>query len=125
MLARGDQTLVRAFPATAARPVALLRGARGSATVELFGEIDLLTAVGFASAVRAVAPTGMTLDVIDLTAVSFFDCAGVNVLAEALRSYPGLTVVGARPLTKTVLHLTGVHPLFADRYPLAEAVLTP
>jgi anti-anti-sigma factor len=80
--------------------------------VAVVGEVDLTTAPvlrnGLLRVVRELRPE--VLDV-DLTAVTFLDCAGVGALAHvrraALRATCEVRITNPRPVVRRVLDLTG------------------
>jgi anti-sigma B factor antagonist len=92
-------------------PFSANRGRRTPSTVFIHGEVDRSTAPEMATCVRHVMaqnPKRLTLDLADM---SFMDCAGLSVIAYALRESPdGFEVVlrHPRPLTRTVLEITGM-----------------
>jgi anti-anti-sigma factor len=95
-------------------PFSANRGRRTPSTVFVHGEVDIATAPVMAESVRVVmaeSPKRLTLDLADM---SFMDCSGVSVIAHVLRESPqGFEVVlrHPRPLTRTVLEITGMDGL--------------
>ncbi|WP_279635744.1 STAS domain-containing protein [Micromonospora inaquosa] len=90
--------------------------------LEVVGEIDMATADHVYAVVEAtLAADHPTQLVIDLTAVTFLDCAGIRALISAQRAASdratNLRVVGASRHIQRVLHLTGVQDLLAGTNP--------
>lgn len=92
---------------------------RGQAAVlRVAGEIDLLSAPDFEEVVDTVLAEGPEVLVVDLSAVTFFCSAGLQVLAAAHRKLAerALRVVSVSPVTSGPLTTTGldtwigVHP---------------
>lgn len=83
----------------------------GAAEVRVTGDIDLLSARLLSDTLQMLAGTGRRRVRLDLAAVSFCDCAGLRVLLAGhavLRAAGGaLTLTGASPLVRRLLHLTG------------------
>jgi anti-sigma B factor antagonist len=81
--------------------------------VRLSGELDLVTAPGFADALRS-ANSEIVIDCSDLR---FLDASGLGVLAQASeraeRDGHSLMVVNARPLAQRVFEVTGLGHLLA------------
>jgi anti-sigma B factor antagonist len=93
------------------RPFSANIGRRSPSTVFVHGEVDIATA----PALRAVV--GLVLDqqpdrlTLDLSDAIFMDCAGVSVIAYALRETPdGFEVIIRRPrqLVRKVLEILGM-----------------
>ncbi len=84
----------------------------GTVLVRPCGELDVATAPRMEGALRALIGEHWAL-VLDLSAVSFADCAGLRPVREALRagshSLTRVTVCGARPTVQRVLDLTQMH----------------
>ena len=109
-----------ADPGDEASPLTVEVDDRGdTAVLRARGEIDLLTVAELRGAVDAWLPSGVDTVVLDLRGVSFVDCAGVGMLADArrrarlhgvaLRIEPGRSVARVAGL----LDLTGalgLHP---------------
>jgi anti-anti-sigma factor len=92
-------------------PFSANMGRRTPSTVFIHGEVDVTTAPEMAICIRQVMaqhPRRLTLDFADM---GFMDCAGVSVIAFALRESPdGFEVVLRHPraLTRTLLEITGM-----------------
>jgi len=93
------------------RPFSANLGRRSPTTVFVHGEVDVATASVMAARVRHVIdqnPKRLTLDLADM---SFMDCAGVSVIAYAVREALGrfeVVLRHPRRSTRTVLELTGM-----------------
>jgi anti-sigma B factor antagonist len=73
-----------ADPADEVTPLTVDVDDRGdTAVLRARGEVDLLTVADLRGALDAWLPTGVGTVVIDLRGVSFVDCAGVGMLADA------------------------------------------
>ncbi len=84
----------------------------GTVLVRPSGELDALTAPQLARVLDGVMAHPATV-VLDLSAVSFVDCAGLAPIRRALAGGPDtnpMRVVGARPKVDRVLHLSGLKP---------------
>jgi anti-anti-sigma factor len=83
-------------------------------TVRLRGELDLATAPVLAATVRPYAREGCRELVVDVSELTFLDCAGITVLVEladalAAQQPPGRVVVrNPVPIVRRVLDITGV-----------------
>ncbi|MER6115909.1 STAS domain-containing protein [Streptomyces sp. NPDC001743] len=91
----------------------------GIARVTLAGELDLDSAPAVLEAVSACLEEEATSLCLDLTGVSFCDCAGLSSLYRArtavLRAGADLTVEGVGPQLGRLLHLIGAEELFTGR----------
>jgi anti-sigma B factor antagonist len=88
----------------------------GTVTLRPSGELDLATAPVLEQALDRVLDGGHVV-VLDLSGLTFADCAGLEPVRWALRRSPSdrIRLVGARPLVERVLALTGVQePLNVD-----------
>ena len=75
-----------ADPADGAAPLTVDVDDRGdTAVLRARGEVDLLTVADLRAVVDAWLPSGVRTIVLDLRDVSFVDCAGVGMLADARR----------------------------------------
>jgi anti-anti-sigma factor len=94
--------------------------AGGVCVVVLQGEIDLATAGEIDDAVRSLLAPGRCSRIrVDLSAVTFLDCAGVRALLEARRqaARKGVEfgIVHAHDGPRKVLMLTGVYGYLRER----------
>lgn len=101
----------------------------GHTVLALRGEIDIATAVEVFPCLEAVTSPYEPRVVIDLTAVTFFDCSGLRLLSTARRRvaarHGSLTVVCPHPFTLRVLALSGLGAGLHVVPTLKEAVLAP
>ncbi|WP_229070898.1 STAS domain-containing protein [Actinoplanes sp. DH11] len=93
-------------------PVVRAHRTGGQQTLYPIGELDAVVADHFEVMVAtALADDRLTGVVVDLSAVTFLDCAGIGALIAgrhaALRSAKAFDVVGANGLPRRVLELTG------------------
>lgn len=83
--------------------------------VAISGDLDVTTAEALAQQLAEIAglrPTGL---VIDLSAVSYLDCAAARQLAGAqavLAVGEPLVLVGVQPVVRRLLEVTGLAELF-------------
>ena len=86
--------------------------AQGRATVRPAGELDLASAPTLWSALAELVTGGHRAVVMDLSRVTFSDCAGLRPVRRAMRQARGLgTVIELRdpaPAVRRVLDLTGL-----------------
>jgi len=87
-------------------------GAPPSALIRVEGEIDLSTAPEVRSAIAHAVDDGCRDIRVDLSGVSFMDCAGVNALLWC-RKHAGsaegrLSLARVSPSAARILHLTGL-----------------
>jgi len=92
----------------------------GVCVVALQGEIDLATAGGIVDAVRSALATARCSRIrVDMSAVTFLDCAGVRALLDARRQAERqgvpLGIVHAHHGPRKVLMLTGVYGYLRER----------
>ncbi|MEU2394645.1 STAS domain-containing protein [Streptomyces sp. NPDC007369] len=86
----------------------------GGAAVSVSGEIDMASAMHLEQALTAVMAgcENRGLIMLDLSAVRFCDCSGLNVLLRARHAHRLLVVTAAsRPVTR-LLEVTGTAALF-------------
>ena len=86
-----------------------VRAEGGRAVLAVGGEVDVATAERFRSALLEAQRSPRVL--VDLSAVTFIDSAGVNALVGAYHRVPAggeLRVVGLRPNVRRVLEITGL-----------------
>ncbi|MFG2916118.1 STAS domain-containing protein [Kitasatospora sp. NPDC048298] len=95
--------------------------ANGWTVVPLSGDLDDFSAREVRHLLDALADTGTTRVVVDLTAVDFLDSTGLNVLIGAARRVRGeqgtLRLAGAVPRVRDLVELSGVAtvlPLYPD-----------
>jgi anti-anti-sigma factor len=77
------------------------------------GDLDVMTAPQLSRALDSVAVVGAGTVVVDLSRVTFVDCAGLAPIRRALAAEPGrmrLRLVGAPPRVDRVMRLTGLRP---------------
>jgi anti-anti-sigma factor len=77
------------------------------------GEIDISTVEVLRTALTAAAEAAAQVH-IDLSHVSFCDCAGVNVLLAARRAHPATVVIEASPMVRQLFDLTDVTDLLTS-----------
>jgi len=83
----------------------------GAVVVEAHGELDVLSAPAFRSAMADAAATGRPIVVVDLTHVQFVDSAGLAVVFGAQRSLPvsqRMTLANVPDRMRRMLRLAGV-----------------
>jgi len=96
----------------------------GVCVLQASGEIDMATSTQFAAALTKALTPGATL-LLDLSAVSFMDSQGLNVLLTAAR---GVEAIGARfsivasPAVSRVLEITGAGLALDVRLDRTEAI---
>jgi anti-anti-sigma factor len=104
-------------------PISYSLNGHGAATIRIAGELDLaagdlvLEAVAVAL-VATTRPTGGEAEVqLDLSGVSFIDCAGLSALLRAQRSAAArgctLHVGGMSAAVRRLLELSGTTPVLA------------
>jgi anti-sigma B factor antagonist len=96
----------------------------GSTIVVASGEIDLATSPALRLALLAAAETSSKL-VVDLTAVTFLDGAGLRVLLGCFRDLPdggSMSLVGVNDTVARVLRLTQLDEVFPVHPNAAAAV---
>jgi|SRR3954453_8626183 len=96
------------------------------AVVALDGELDLATAPDLVSAIDAQVEQGRTAIVLDLTALSFCDSAGLRVFVRYRRQLEeagGRFVVAApSSMVRRVLEISGLAEMFGSYATVAEGV---
>ncbi|MEV6548485.1 STAS domain-containing protein [Streptomyces sp. NPDC051597] len=101
----------------------------GHTVLALCGEIDIATAAEVVPHLEAVTAPYEPKVVIDLSAVTFFDCSGLRLLSSARRRvrarHGSLTVVCAHPFTLRILALSGLGPALRLVPTLEEAARPP
>ncbi|MEU4350792.1 STAS domain-containing protein [Streptomyces sp. NPDC023838] len=99
----------------------------GHIILALRGEIDIASAVEIVPHLEAVTAPYEPKVVIDLTAVTFFDCSGLRLLSSARRRvtarHGSLTVVCAHAFTLRILAISGLGAVLRVVPTLEEAVL--
>ena len=88
----------------------------GTPLVVIDGEVDLGTVEVVANALRAVADSGPSTVVVDVSAVTFIGVAGLATLLEHTRDRT-VVLAGCRDPLRRIIQLAGV----ADRFTLREA----
>jgi anti-anti-sigma factor len=86
-------------------------GSGGVCVLWVSGELDALSADGFAKQARGLIDRRAERLVLDLSGLLYADCAGVRALAAMTGLVPGdcpVIVRSARPIVRRVLELTGV-----------------
>lgn len=85
-------------------------------------EVDMITVPGVQAGVEAALASGAAVVVVDLTAVSFFACAGLRMLVELRRAAGAcgvdLCVAAAGRAVLHPMRITG----FLDSFPVHESV---
>ncbi|MFE9120406.1 STAS domain-containing protein [Streptomyces sp. NPDC007172] len=93
--------------------------------VELHGEIDLAATLAIAACLDAHTSRPEPLIVIDLTHVTFLDCAGIGLLCRARRrtiaEHGELHLVCPHPPALRLLHLARLTDTFRPTHTIAEA----
>ena len=101
------------------------RDVGGCRVLEAAGEIDLATAGAFRAALLA-AVEGSDRRVVDLSAVTFIDCAGLSALAVVLgrvrAAGGGLHLVGATGIVGRVVALTRLDQVVVVEHTVEDAV---
>jgi len=75
-----------------------------SVVVTMAGEIDIMTAPAFATALDRAARDGRRV-VVDCSGLTYFDSTGVNVLIRYSHRVPRIVLVGIRRVMRTILEL--------------------
>lgn len=80
--------------------------------LRLQGELDVSSRDRLHSAISRALEDHPPLLVVDLSGLSFIDCAGLSVLVGAHKRLAGcghrLLITGAKPAVQRLLHLTGM-----------------
>lgn len=80
------------------------------AVLRLQGELDVSNREGLRRAISTALERHPPILVLDLSGLSFIDCAGVSVLVWAHKRLAGrghgLVITGARPIVRRLLRLT-------------------
>lgn len=101
----------RRLPCTVARD-------DGAVVLEFFGDLDVVTSVGFERRLRDALASGAHYVVVDLSGLDFIDCSGVRALVSVAADAPGdrLAVLRGPESVDRVFRLTETeHRLpFAD-----------
>jgi len=101
------------------------RDVGGCRVLDAAGEIDLATAGAFRTALLA-AVEGSDRLVVDVSAVTFIDCAGLSALATVLRHVRaaggGLRLVGATGIVGRVVALTRLDRVVVVEHTVEDAV---
>ncbi|GAA1759196.1 STAS domain-containing protein [Luedemannella helvata] len=96
------------------------------AVVSVDGELDLATAPELAAAIDGQVAEGRVYVVLDLTALSFCDSAGLRVFVRYRRQLEeagGRFVVAApSPMVRRVLEISGLAEMFGSYATVDEAV---
>jgi anti-anti-sigma factor len=101
----------------------------GISVIRVVGEIDLHTAPILRTALDEVIASQRERLVLDLRAVSFMDCSGINVLVAARRGIQErdsslcLVAPPAGSIVGKLLHLTGLHRVLQIHHSVEEAHL--
>lgn len=99
-----------------------------AAVLTVWGELDLATAPTLASAVHGCIDGGCSSIDVDLGRVTFFSCAGINVLIEGrlrgLEAGSHLRVVHPSGIVSRVLTMTRTHALTRGPEAAGAPVLT-
>jgi anti-sigma B factor antagonist len=98
----------------------------GAVLVQVFGEIDLLTAPHMWYAIERAIRRGTPRVILDLSAVTFFGSSGLRVLVDGLRRLRAeqgwlQLVAPSRPVRK-ILKITGVEEVFPAHDRLEDAI---
>ena len=98
----------------------------GYTVVWAHGEIDLATAPALMQELACAVRTQQCRVIVDLTQVSFMDSTGLNALVLARRkaetSSGELRLVGACPLIRKVLRITGLERVFPLYSTIEESI---
>lgn len=99
---------------------------RGDAVVvAVRGEIDLNTADPLRERLRELDAEGHRWIVVDFTGVLFCDATGIGVLVaahnRATEQGGAIAIAGVRPAQRRLLHITGLHRVFALHDTVEEA----
>ena len=79
---------------------------------EMYGEIDVYNAATLEDEIRKWLASGGP-PILDLTAVTFIDSTGLNMLARISEQHgQPLTLLGVKPPVAKLLHLTELDRLF-------------
>jgi anti-sigma B factor antagonist len=85
----------------------------GVATIDVAGELDLLSAPNLREAAMGALEDGATSVVLDCSKLTFIDSCGLSVMLEAARvahEQSGyVTVAQPSPLVRRLLHITGLN----------------
>jgi anti-sigma B factor antagonist len=96
------------------------------AVISLPAEIDVSNADQVREDLLSIVNRGATLLVVDMTATTFCDSAGVNALVRAFKrataSAAGMRLVVSAPAVQRILAITGVDHLI-DIYPSVAAAM--
>ncbi|WP_310719007.1 STAS domain-containing protein [Streptomyces lydicus] len=101
------------------------RAVSGTSVVELYGEIDVLTAPSVRACLDGLTASARPDLVVDLRAVSFIDCAGLGLLCRArsrvLERDGRLRLVSGNVRLLRVMNAAGLSGVFeiCDRLPAA------
>lgn len=82
------------------------------------GDVDMATAALLEEAIGSAPPTGEL--VIDLSACTFLDSAGVRVITSAIRDDRRVSIVAADPAVRRVLEITAVDTVAQVRASIDE-----
>jgi anti-anti-sigma factor len=80
----------------------------GTVLVRPSGELDVASAPTLWSALAGVSTSGHTAVVVDLSRLTFSDCAGLRPIRRALRQGTDVELRDAVPAVRRVLELTGL-----------------
>lgn len=90
------------------------------------GEIDFATAPDLVQELAGAVRAPRCRVIVDLTEVTFMDSAGILALSRARRTAAAnsgeLRLVGARPMIRKVLRVTGLEEIFPVHSTLEEAI---
>jgi anti-sigma B factor antagonist len=83
--------------------------------LDVSGEVDLFDETALLDAIDAALGEPLSVVVVDLSAVSFFDSSGVRVLVRSRRDHGERVQLGkTSPPVERILRIAGVYDLFAD-----------
>jgi anti-sigma B factor antagonist len=83
----------------------------GRLTVSLSGELDIVSVDAIEPALDDILARPASGVDLDLTELAFMDSSGLAVLVRLANTFGPLRVIGARPLIRRVIEVTGLHEI--------------
>jgi anti-sigma B factor antagonist len=84
-------------------------GAGGIVTVRLSGDVDVSVTSSFTEALHAALDDTATQVVFDLTATTFLDSSGLNMMVAVAKRVPDVTINNPNPMIRKILTITGLN----------------